>query len=263
LFITPLDVLAINIILPFFNGGETLDVFKKVIAQVDLHFDFGNIALTYVGGLGYKDPEKPFAYQEPASGPDSSKDNWAVDNSGNVTWKVDTGSPGGAWKLYGGSKGYDDPPKIFLYYGGEFGPIGIDFGFSYQFASADGDWANPINIGLGVKYGADSFGIKFRAIARLAGDDKATRIRADVLPYFNLSDNLAAFISVGLGVGIPDKGDNVIGWHFNPYLQVGEEWGAKFLAGIKVWSGGKADVDAQGNDGIIHWAVPIALIVSF
>jgi hypothetical protein len=66
-----------------------------------------------------------------------------------------------------------------------------------------------------------------------------------------------------------------MGWHFNPYLQIGEEWGAKFLAGIKVWSAGKTPASLgepdengiptiiPGQDAIIHWAVPIAIIVSF
>jgi hypothetical protein len=61
-----------------------------------------------------------------------------------------------------------------------------------------------------------------------------------------------------------------MGWHFNPYLQIGEEWGAKFLAGIKVWSAGKtpASLGEDGavipaQDAIINWAVPIAIIVSF
>jgi hypothetical protein len=59
----------------------------------------------------------------------------------------------------------------------------------------------------------------------------------------------------------PDSGDSQLGWHFNPYLQVGEEWGAKFLVGIKVSStGGK---DAAGKDAPIFWSIPVALSVGF
>jgi len=50
--IKPLDMLGINIAVPFISraGQEAKDVFKGIIAQVDLNFDFGNIAITYDGG---------------------------------------------------------------------------------------------------------------------------------------------------------------------------------------------------------------------
>ena len=192
--IRPLDMLGINVNLPFFNGGEMSDVFKSAIFQLDLNLDFGNIALTYVGG-----------------------------EDGNV----------------------------FVYYGGSFGDLGIDFGFHYDMAEDA-----PMGVGVGVKYATDAFGLKFRLIAKMAGGDKATKILADVLPNFSLGDNLTAFISVGIGMNMPDGEDSVLGWHFNPYLQVGEEWGAKFLVGIKVSSSG-------GDDAITKWSIPIALSVGF
>ena len=216
LFITPLDMLKINVILPFFGGGEMADVFKKAVAQIDLNLDFGNIALTYVGGLGADD-----------------------DN--------------------------DDPGSIFVYYGGSFGDLSIDFGFGYKMdgKQAGTSYKNPMGIGLGLKYATDAFGVKFRVVANMAGEDESTKILTDIMPYFPLGDNLTAFISVGIGMAQPKEGDSVLGWHFNPYLQIGEEWGAKFLVGIKLWTAGDADVDAQGNKGVIHWGIPIALNVSF
>ena len=211
LFITPADIVSINIVLPFISekDKEVADIFKKTVAQLDFHLDFGNIALTYQGDL---------------------------------------------------MEGYAQP-KLYLYYGGSFDALSIDFGFSYQLANEDST-ANPLGVGLGVKYAADAFGVKFRTVATLAGEDKATRLLADVQPYFGLGDNLTAFVSVGLGMTMPDSGDSIMGWHFNPYLQVGEEWGAKFLFGIKVWSAGDLVPDAKGNS-YINWAVPIAMIVSF
>jgi len=95
----------------------------------------------------------------------------------------------------------------------------LDVGIGYELANENGT-ANPIAAGLGVKYAADAFGVKFRAVGSFAGEDKNTKVLADVLPYFNLGDNLAVFVSVGLGVLMPDGGDTVIGWHFNPYIQV-------------------------------------------
>ena len=49
--IKPLDMVSVNLALPFNakKGKEAADVFAAALAQVDLHFDFGNIALTYDG----------------------------------------------------------------------------------------------------------------------------------------------------------------------------------------------------------------------
>jgi len=208
LFITPVDMLAINLQIPFISEGgkETADVFAKTIAQLDLKLDFGNIALTYRGDSG----------------------------EGN------------------------DQPKVFAYFGGSFGDLALDVGLGYQFANED-DTANPVGIGFGLKYAADAFGVKFRGLVNLGGEDKNTNIMADVMPYFGLGDNLTAFVSVGVTMAMPDGGDSVLNWHFNPYIQVGEEWGAKFVGGLRVWSANPLD----GSDGVINWAVPVGVIVSF
>jgi len=211
--ITPADIASINIAIPAFDGGETGDVFKAAVAQLDLHLDFGNIAITYNGSPSY--------IQE-----------------GNVGW-------GNA----------HDGALIYVYAGiTAIENLGLDVGFSYQLANED-DTKNPIAAGLGVKYSADSFGVKLRVVGSFAGEDKATKVLADVLPFFVINDSLRAFVSVGLGMTMPDQGDNVMDWHFNPYLEVGGEWGPTFYAGIKVKS--------ANNGDSIGWSVPIALGVSF
>jgi len=208
--ITPADIASINIALPVFAGGETGDVFKHLVAQVDVKLDFGNIALTYEGEQAYI-------------------------QGGNNGW----GQGGGT---------------LFVYFGGNFGSLGLDVGLGYQL-KGDDKKTNPIAAGLGVKYGADAFGVKLRAVGSFAGDDKKTNVLADVLPYFILSDSLRAFVSVGLGMTMPDQGDSVMDWHFNPYVEVGGEWGPTFYAGLKVQSGNNGDV--------ISWSVPIAISVGF
>jgi hypothetical protein len=262
LFITPLDMLAINVILPVFNGGEVGDVFMKAVAQLDLKFDFGNIALTYVGGRGYKkESDRTLRYVDPVA-PDPDKDGWKVDNPASpagttpsIVPDPDTGTPG-KWVIdY--DPGYDEPGSFFVYYGGSFDALSIDFGLGYHFNKNDGKDAQPISVGLGLKYSVDTFGVKFRAVASLAGADKSTAVLAEVMPYFKLGDNLTAFVSAGLALTMPDGADTVTGWHFNPYIQVGEEWGAKFLAGFQVQSNG------EGKEPVINWGVPIAIIVSF
>ncbi|WP_461255020.1 hypothetical protein [Treponema sp. R80B11-R83G3] len=208
--ITPIDILGINIAIPFQNGGKTEDVFKNLFAQVDVKLDFGNIALSYEGASG---------------------------------------------------EGLDQS-KIYLYYGGSFGDLGIDFGFSYKLAGkneADESVTFPIGVGLGVKYATDAFGIKFRAAATLGGDDKLTAILAELLPYIPLGDNIAAFLSVGLSMTVPEDGDTLLGWHLNPYVRIGEEWGAQFLVGVQLYSQSGWD----GKDGKISWGVPVAIMVMF
>ena len=48
--IKPLDMVGINIGIPFFRGGKLEDIFKAIYAQVNLNFDFGHIAFSYDGG---------------------------------------------------------------------------------------------------------------------------------------------------------------------------------------------------------------------
>jgi len=216
--IKPMDMLGINIGLPFIanDGAETADIFKAMNAQIDLNLDFGNIAISYKGVPNY---------------------------------------------IQDGNRGWDgtDGGVIYAYFGGSFGDLSLDVGIGFQLANEDGT-SNPISAGLGLKFASDAVGVKFRAAAAFGGEqyggDSPMKVLVDVMPYFGLADNLTAFVSVGLGMLMPDGGDTVIGWHFNPYLQVGEEWGAKFLFGISVQSNG-------GDDAIISWKVPIAIICSF
>jgi len=224
--INPADIVSINIALPFFDGGkglngkspfETGEIFQSAVAQFDFHLDFGNIAITYEGKPSY---------------------------------------------IQNGNRGWDetDGSVIYAYFGiTAIDNLGIDVGLGYQLDNDDGT-KNPISAGLGLKYSADSFGVKFRAAAAFGGEayggDAPMRILADVLPYFILSDSMRAFVSIGLGLAMPDEGDSVTAWHFNPWLEIGNEWGPAFYAGIKVQSNG-------GDDATVQWSVPIGLIVSF
>ena len=156
----------------------------------------------------------------------------------------------------GGDGGWEgDRQSIFLYYGGSFGDLSLDFGFSYTLKGEDDDKV-PMGVGLGLKYATDAFGVKFRVAATLGGDGKwdGTRVLADVLPYFSLGDNIAAFVGIGICMTSADGGD-MFDWSFNPYVRIGEEWGAQFLVGVKV--------NSEGDGNVTKWSIPIAIMVNF
>jgi hypothetical protein len=144
----------------------------------------------------------------------------------------------------------DEASQIFLYYGGSFGDLSVDFGFHYDMTEDA-----PMGIGLGLKYATDAFGVKFRAVASLGGGDKGTRVLADVLPYFPLGDNLVAFVGIGICMSADDDGNSAFDWSFNPYLRIGEEWGAQFLVGV--------DVHSEQDGNVTKWSIPIAVMVMF
>jgi len=150
--------------------------------------------------------------------------------------------------------------SIHAYYGGSFGALGLDVGIGYHYAEDMKKKSTPLGIGLGVRYGADAFGVKFRAVASLGGEDKYTAILAEVLPSYKFSDTFTGFLAAGLSLGLPDGGDAETGFHVNPYIIAGEEWGPKFLAGFKLWSNGNK---VGTDDPTVNWSVPVTIQVSF
>jgi hypothetical protein len=240
--ITPTDMVGINIAIPWKSGlnednmdpdnlpaNQAAYIFRAAQFQLDLKLDFGNIALSYDGG--YR----------------------------NTTI---VGSAGAIY-LYAGLNVIEN--------------LGIDVGFSYHLTGDEKmgqtKYGLPIGVGVGLKYAADSFGVKFRTTAALAGDKEGPGgdlmyINSTVLPYFTISDNMAAFVNIGLGMLMGD-GDKVkamtgnssnMGWFFNPYLRVGAEWGPTFYVGVKAESDG---TKGYPDKTAVFWSVPIALQVSF
>jgi hypothetical protein len=229
--IKPLDMLGINIGIPFISaprGGEFGDIFQASLFQIDLNFDFGNIALTYDGA------------------------NRAGMKAG---VNADDADGGALYVYYGGSFGDLSLDVGFaLHFAGAADEKKAKWGTS--------DKALPIGVGLGLKYATDAFGVKLRATAALGGElegSDGTYINASLLPYFTINDSMSAFVNVGLGMVSPKEGDASTGWYFNPYLRVGADWGPTFYFGIKVWS----EFNDGSTDAIINFAVPISLMVSF
>jgi hypothetical protein len=205
--IKPMDMIGINIVLPYMAGGELKEIFKAVHAQVDLALDFGNIAFTYRGGSS------------------------------------------------GGFIGDTGAGTIFGYFGlSAIDNVGLDIGFRFTIPGDD-EVMYPIAAGLGAKITInDQFGIKARVASTFAGDDKALNLLFDILPYYAIMDGVKAFFNIGIIMNSPDIGDMTLGWHLNPYVEIGQEWSPTFYVGFKVQKVG--DDDAK-------WALPIALGVQF
>jgi len=199
--ITPVEMVSINIALPFFTHGKIGDIFMGTVAQVDLNLSFGNFAFTYAGASVIENSEA-FGYFSLT----------AIDG------------------------------------------LELDFGIGSAFKNT------PLKFGLGVAYTSDSWGIKVRSLLAIPvnGDHPPFGMIFDALPYFVINENFRAYVNVGIGIEDFSDLTGGAGWHLNPYIEVGEYWGAKFAAGFKVSS-----KDMKGGSGAIEIALPIALIVSF
>ena len=257
LTVSPVEMVDINIVVPYWRGPtEAQYVYKYVEAQVDLKMDFGNIALTYVGN------ENKYAFPTDFTDPN---------------YDITSGA---------------SPGKLFAYFGlTSIENLGLDVGIGFPFPVTDKETykgiggkdyvatrVTPIAAGLGAKFTSGSFGIKARVVASFAGSTKVNfdgdagkpdpdpfLLTADILPFFGVSDNLRVFFSAGLGITAEDKdskgdkaADSTTAFHINPYVEVGQEWGPKFVAGFRLWGAKTGDADAD-----INWGVPLALHVSF
>jgi hypothetical protein len=273
--IKPADVFGVNIVVPYFNGGRLIDIWKLTTVQLDVNLDgIGNIALTYTG-----------------------EDSYAFNTTDQYTG--DQGSGIGA--------------NFYLYFNlTAVENLSLDFGVGLRLPENNGlDGDNkitnnyPLGIGLAAKMDvSDTFGFKARLLARLAGSTKTGGADAepdgpfalglDLLPYIGLADNVKLYIGLGLvlldypEVETPDpndmtktvktKPDGDFGWHFNPYIQLGAEWGPTFYAGIRVYSLGHdkqvdpvdaakkikaGDTSAPNTYSPIQFEFPIGIQVSF
>jgi hypothetical protein len=239
--IKPADMVGINIGLPYFNGGPVSSIFKNAVIQLDFNLDFGNIALSF----------------DLAPWTDWSVTDAEADN-----------------KIGG---------RIFAYFGlTSVDNLSLDIGIGFplpqntEFVKTQ----KPVAAGLAAKYDVnDAFGLKARLLAQFMGSrtvdmgslgkvesKEPFALALDLLPYYAISDSMKAFFGLGITMMAPDEGDSVMGWHFNPYLQIGSEWSPCFYVGLRVWSYGNYQgygKPAGEGDATINWEVPIGIQVSF
>lgn len=153
--------------------------------------------------------------------------------------------------------------KAYVFFG--LGAVeNLDLAIGIGLTLPEDEEGQPIYAGIAAKYQVnDAFGLKARFLFGGAGEDKETGIVFDILPYYAFNDSVTGFFSAGVTMTAPDGDDAVIGFHINPYVQVGSEWGPKFLAGLKVWTDGSTGGGDKGDDTKIQWSVPIAISVGF
>ena len=256
LTITPADMVAINIGIPFYQGGKGEKIYKETTGQVAFDIEgIGKAGITYEGGMNEVnfDPANPESF----------------DGSGS---------------------------KLFAYFGlSAVENLGIDIGVGFTFPVKDDDlklnYNAPVAIGLGASYNMDAFGVNFRAMVEVGGKRSGDAVKGylnafgdgddsvstpfamllDVLPSFAVNDNLKVFLSFGLGMvgenkykanGADVKEDSLLTWHVEPYIVVGNQWSAAFYAGFRLESptdkGGK-----KGEDSYINWSIPLGMTIGF
>jgi len=142
--------------------------------------------------------------------------------------------------------------------------LGIDIGFGYHMEDDNGGQP-PMAIGVGAQFDAGAFGVKARGHFEFGSNSKWTGTVKDgdsamyfeVMPFFGLNNSLRIFVPFGIGMHMPDKGDNATAWHLAPYLQYNAtSWGTLF-AGVRLES------PMATKDSFINWAVPIGIVVNF
>jgi len=165
-----------------------------------------------------------------------------------------------------------DDGAIFAYFGmgDDEDDLRLDIGVSFHLYEEDsnlgthGDMGSMIYVGLGVGANiTDDFGLRARAVAGFGtGDYAPFGMLLDLLPFFSISDNLTAFVSLGMSMFAQDDWeDSVFDWHLNPYIQV-SAGPASFFAGVRLWSTSTMDA-TYSVSSTFNWAIPIGITINF
>jgi hypothetical protein len=192
------------------------------------------------------------------------------DNFNNVVAQVDLNLAFGNIALSYQGQG-EKKGKLFGYVGLPISIVNLDVGVGIPFDTNDDAPDQLIWAGLGLKVGlSDLFQIRLRTYAGFGGEKADPfRLTADVMPYFILSDSLRAGLTIGFAMASFDKdyapytdGESIIGFNINPYIEVGQEWGPKFLAGFYLKNNGWKQ-NSGNDDAISNWGFAIGIQSSF
>jgi len=236
----PIEPMEINVAVPITDGwgGVAKDVYKKFYGQVSYNISsIGKVGVTYK----------------------SNTNELSVNDDGDLV---------------------SSPGKLFGYFGlTAIENLGIDLGVGYTLPLKDqvqlaGTTKKvevsvnpPVAVGLGVNFTTGALGIKARVQGIFGGSTtiagKATKndtvFAADLLPSFEVTDTVKAYLSTGLQMTsyAADGVDSTVAWHIEPYVSVkANAWAPNFYAGIRFQGDGT-------GDKITEWSVPIGIWFSF
>ena len=168
--------------------------------------------------------------------------------------------------------GENEDKHLYAQYKMPIANMKIELGLHFPIAPKDG-FKSPFDIGLGFGYGnpwGDTFWLNARiGVAIPMEDGDSTRFGVDINPSYDLGI-FRVYVPVGVALILPDGGDALLAWSFNPYIrkQLG---GLEFWAGVKLYNGRKSGAfnDGSGNwypevynkdsQDQVNFSIPIAL----
>jgi|GEM_PF-6355495 len=112
---------------------------------------------------------------------------------------------------------------------------------------------NPLRIGVGVHFGMDAFGIRFRAFMNpreVTGGNDWLYLKMDLMPFYTFD-----FGTIFCNFRVETRADEKINFHINPYFRFAMG-GGDFRIGLIV----------EGNtvdNSVVTWRLPMSMLVAF
>jgi len=226
LIIKPIDGLAINLatIIPGVNSGN---------------FPGSASAATAVHGTGVEGDILTGVEHE----------DWFKSLQAQVSYALD--GVGTFYLTYRGEYNRDPGNRLGLTYFANSLVDGLQFEVGGNYDLAD-NALNPLRIGVGVHFGMDAFGIRFRAFMnpREAVSGDWLFLKMDLMPFYTFD-----FGTIYCNIRVETRVDEKINFHINPYFRFAMG-GGDFRVGLLV-AGNTVD------NSVVTWRLPISMLVAF
>jgi hypothetical protein len=284
----PIEGLTVNLFIPFNNTEEVGRTYTRFEANIVYRLtDIGNIAVSFQSNTGYKEGNPDKWYGEDGI-TDKGKSPkifasfylTAIENMG-----VDLGL---AYKLpFTNEKGEEVKKSV-----NDGKPVWDEDNFKWVQKKKDDisylevKTNNPIEIGLGYRFGKGDLGFKLRSGISLGGKTTVegkdpvkdpTEISVNILPSYKIK-NVTVYLYAGLGIQMisdweaeketsqwnKNESNALVGWFVNPYILI-PAGGVRFLTGVQIWSDGAKYVfpDKSRDNAQINWAIPFGFYAYF
>jgi hypothetical protein len=142
--------------------------------------------------------------------------------------------------------------------------LGIRFG-----AAEDGE---DLSIGIGAQYSFGEFGVNFRSTAAFGIGEywdtslNATQISAEVLPWFDVSQNVMLAMNLGFGVNLAgselSEADPLLMWMAHPYVTV-NIGNPRLAFGFRISGNNNRGNDRTASQHGMQWEIPIGFQFAF